>query len=164
MTDDPNNPEADIGLGQVELARHKPELAVADFDAALKKGGDPARVLNDKGIALDYAGRHREAQTCYRQGLSAAPDDHELRNNLGLSLALTGDYKRSIEILTELVQEPDATPRNRQNLALALGLEGDQDDARMVAKRDLDDGAVENNMKFYAAVKATAKPADPSAN
>ena len=53
-----------------------------------------------------------------------------LRNNLGLSLALSGQHAEAIEMLRAVVDEPGAKARNRQNLALAYGLAGDLDGRR----------------------------------
>jgi Flp pilus assembly protein TadD len=45
-----------------------------------------------------------------------------VRNNLGLSLALSGQRDEAAAILRKLASEPDALPRYRENLAYALSL------------------------------------------
>src|SRR5690606_636257 len=73
------------------------------------------------GAALDLQGRHADAQQAYQAGLAIDPTNLALLNNLGLSLALSGEHERAIQLLRELVNDPNATPRVRQNLALAYG-------------------------------------------
>ena len=77
-----------------------------------------------------------------------------LRNNLGLSLALSGQYAEAIELLRAIVDEPGAKARNRQNLALAYGLAGDLTAAERISRLDLDEEAVQNNLSYFAALAA----------
>jgi Flp pilus assembly protein TadD len=111
------------------------------------------RALNAAGIAFDLLGRSREAQQSYRAALALQPDDRAARNNLGLSLALSGAYEQAIAELSKLTLDPGATPRMRQNLALALGLKGDEAGMARVAKADLDEAAIAENQRFFAAMR-----------
>jgi DNA-binding transcriptional regulator YdaS (Cro superfamily) len=77
-----------------------------------------------------------------------------LRNNLGLSLALSGNHAESIEMLRAVVDEPGAKARNRQNLALAYGLAGDLTAAERISRLDLDEESVQNNLSYFAALAA----------
>ncbi len=154
----PSRPEPDLELGRLELAAHKPSESLAYFDAALILAPDSAPAWNGKGVALDMLERHVEAQDAYRTGLSRASEDRVLQNNYGLSLALSGNYPDAIKVLTALAQEPGATARNRQNLALALGLQGDVADAKLVARTDLDEQTVDSNLRFYEASRAAPIP------
>jgi Flp pilus assembly protein TadD len=61
-----------------------------------------------------------------------------LRNNYGLSLALAGNHDEALELLSAVVDEPGATARNRQNLALAYGLAGNLVAAERISRLDLD--------------------------
>lgn len=123
------------------------------FDQALLVDPRCVAALNGKGIALDELGRHGDAQAEYRSAWSLAPDDRAVLNNLALSLALSGQYDEAIALLTGLVQDRHATPRNRQNLALALSLKGDDAGAQRVARADLDDAAVSNNLRYLDTVR-----------
>ena len=89
------------------------------------------------------------AQGVYETGLTHDPTNLSLLNNLGLSLALSGQHDRAISLLSELVNDPSATPQIRQNLALAYGLAGNFEAARAVGAIDLPPGAVESNVNFY---------------
>jgi Flp pilus assembly protein TadD len=160
----PTDARAEIGLGRLNLIRRQPALALAAYSLALQDSPGNLVAINGEGVALDLLGRHLDAQARYRQGLAENPDERTLRNNLGLSLVFTKDYDEAVAILTRLAQEPDATARNRQNLALALGMEGDSSDAKMVAAHDLDDASVENNLRYYDYMRgaAPAGGADPA--
>jgi len=105
-------------------------------------------------VALDLAGQHEAAEAAYRAGLEVAPDSMLLRNNLGLSLALAGRHQESIALLRAVVDEPGAKTRNRQNLALAYGLAGDLVAAERIARLDLDEESVQNDLAYYAALAA----------
>ena len=145
----PTDVRPEIGLGRLNLVRRQPAVALAAYNLALQDAPGNLVATNGKGIALDLLGRHLDAQAVYRRGLLSSPDDRTLRNNLGLSLVFTKNYDEAVSILTALAQESDATARNRQNLALALGMQGDRTDAKMVAAHDLDDVSVENNLRYY---------------
>jgi Flp pilus assembly protein TadD len=161
----PQIAEAEIGLGRVFLAQHKPAEANVEFDGALKHLPDDTRALNGAGVARDDLGRHEEAQAFYQRGLAIAAADRVLRNNYGLSLALSGNYAKAVTLLRPLVDEPGATARNRQNLALALALGGQRAEAEKIAKIDLDTAAVSSNLRFYEALRTTpavaSLPASP---
>jgi Flp pilus assembly protein TadD len=150
----PQDPGPLIGLGRVYLVSHKPGEAAIYLDQALKKGADAAFVWNDKGVAYDQLRRHKEAQQAYRDGIARYPSDRALRNNLALSLAMSRQFPEAETLLRQLVAEPGATSRTRENLALVLGLEGNAADARQVAANDLDGAALDNNGRFYAYARA----------
>src|SRR5580658_6766506 len=146
--------EAEIGLGRVFLAQHKPAEANLEFDGALKHSPGDTRALNGAAVALDNLGQHEKAQIFYRRGLAIAPEDRILRNNYGLSLALSGNYAQAVGVLRPLVDAPGATARNRQNLALALALGGERAEAQKLDQVDLDTASVDNNLRFYDALRA----------
>ncbi|HEX4112485.1 MAG TPA: hypothetical protein VH020_08110 [Stellaceae bacterium] len=154
-----------VGLGRVYLVEHKPGEAARYLDLAVKQGATAAFVWNDKGVALDQLRRHQEAQQAYRTGLANYPNDHALRNNLALSLAMSREFREADELLRTLASEPGATARTRQNLALVLGLEGDDAGARHIAEADLDGAALDNNEHFYDYMRAlmTGAPLPPVA-
>jgi len=149
----PSDGDLHRGFGNVLLALGKPQLALAHLEIAAGKNPGDARVHNALGVAHDLAGRHDLAQQDYRRGISLAPDQLSLRNNLGLSQALSGDYNGAIATLSDLVSRPGATARNRQNLALVYGLAGDTTHAASVARGDLDDAAVRNNLNYYTLLR-----------
>jgi Flp pilus assembly protein TadD len=163
----PQDPAPLIGLGRIALVEHKPGEAATYLDRAIKKGADAAFVWNDKGVAYDQLRRHKEAQQAYREGLGKFPADRALRNNLALSLAMTGEFNEAENLLRALAADPGATARTRENLALVLGLEGNGAEARRVAQNDLDGAALDNNIRFYqyarALITGTSLPSSTAA-
>jgi Flp pilus assembly protein TadD len=150
---DPRNTEGLRGLGAALIALDQPELAVEQFEAALAIEDDH-RSYSGLGVALDAMGDHALAQAYYRVGLELAPGNLTLLNNLGLSLALTGDHPAAIEALSQAATHPAATARQRQNLALAHGLAGDPEVAARIARLDLDEAAVQSNLAYYDVLRA----------
>jgi Flp pilus assembly protein TadD/cell division protein FtsN len=151
---DPNDPDLHRGFANVLLALGKPQLALAHLEIAVSKNTGDARIYNALGVAHDLAGRHDLAQDDYRKGIALAPDQLSLRNNLGLSQALAGDFNGGIATLSDVVARPGATPRNRQNLALVYGLAGDNVHAALVARSDLDEAAVKNNLAYFTLLRS----------
>ncbi len=150
----PKDPELHRGLGNVLLALGKPPLALAQLEVAAAQNPNDARIYNALGVAHDMTGQHDLAQESYRKGLSLAPDHMGLRNNLALSQALVGDYQSAVATLSDLVARPGATMRYRQNLALVYGLAGDSEHAASVARADLDEAAIRNNLAYYTLLRS----------
>jgi Flp pilus assembly protein TadD len=153
----PDDPNARRELGNALIALGRPSLALVEFDAAFDRSQD-ARCLNGMGIALDLMGNQPAAQAQYRAGLKLDPGNTSLRNNLALSLAVTGSYAESLALLEPVVRAPGATVRQRQNLALIYGLAGEPDRAAAVARVDLDETSVRKNLVFYETLRAMNDP------
>ena len=74
-------------------------------------------------------------------------------NNLGFTYILAGRLSDAITLFEKLTDDPRATVQHRQNLALAYGLAGREDDARKIAMQDLPRSAVEKNILSYRAMR-----------
>lgn len=156
---DPTNPDPYRELGKIFIAQDNASEALKEFDAALHRDSSDFRSWNGRGVALDMMARRKSAQEAYRQGLALAPDNVALRNNLGLSLALDGDHGAAIDVLEALRTTAEATPRTRQNLALAYGLAGRHADAEAVARIDLSNEQVRNNLEYYSRMRGSSQTA-----
>jgi Flp pilus assembly protein TadD len=150
---DPKDPDAHRGLGNAMLALYQPQIAIQSFNAANALKPD-ARCYNGIGVANDMIGGHRAAQVAYQQGLQLAGGNLQLQNNFALSLMLSGDYPEAIEILNAVITDPAATPRHRQNLAMAYGLAGDIKEAARVSRLDLEEAQVQNNLSYYLTLRS----------
>ncbi|HZS84798.1 MAG TPA: tetratricopeptide repeat protein [Stellaceae bacterium] len=148
----PDDADIERGFASVLLAVDQPELALTHLNAALAHKKDP-KIYSLIGVANDLLGRYGVAQRAYAQGLELAPDNLALRNNLGLSQALAGNFAEATTTLSAAAASPDATARMRQNLALAYGLAGDTEKAAAIARRDLDEQSVKNNIAYYAMLR-----------
>jgi Flp pilus assembly protein TadD/cell division septation protein DedD len=152
----PNALEGELhrGLALALMSMNQPEGALSELDAALAKTPQDPRLYNVLGVAHDLIGRHDLAQQDYQKGLKLAPANAGLRNNYGLSLALSGDYGAAATELSQLADEPGASPRHRLNLALVYGLAGDDRKAASVARSALDEQAVQSNLAYYALLRS----------
>jgi Flp pilus assembly protein TadD len=90
-----------------------------------------------------------QAQESYRAVLASAPRDVAARNDLALSLALTGQFAEAEDIMTSMARSSTATPQIRQNLALIYGLAGDATHAGAMSRMDLDTPTTEGNLRFF---------------
>ena len=71
--------------------------------------------------------------------------------DVGLAYALAGAGDRAVQLLEEAARAPGATPRTRQNLALAYAIAGDWRRARAVAAQDLSPAELPARMEQWAA-------------
>ncbi len=152
---DPKNVDALVGHGTTLTGLNQPHLALQRFQAALDVA-PPGRIPglhNAIGVAYDMMGDPDLAQESYRNGLHRSADDLTLVSNLGLSLALQGKYREAIAALRRAADLPGASARHRQNLALAYGLAGFTDQAAQIARMDLDEQLVMQNLSYYAVLR-----------
>ena len=138
-----------LGLGRVHLALDEADKAFAFAQSASALAPADARVLVMRGVALDMMGRHTEAQQSYRMAMKVKPLSVAVRNDLALSLALSGQYREAIDILTPMAKSTTAPPRIRQNLALVYGLMGDNARAAELSNVDLDKLSTQANLRFF---------------
>ena len=151
----PNSSDAYVGLGMVYLVMDQPENALDAFEKALCKNPRCPKALNGYGIALDMLDDHEAAQANYRAAMELDPLAISYESNLALSMVLAGNEIEAIRILERLSRSPNATPRIRQNLALAYGIAGDTSMAKKVGRMDLSDDMVVNNIAYIEAIRET---------
>jgi Flp pilus assembly protein TadD len=110
------------------------------FDV-LSKAHTPAnpdwRILSVQGTALDQMGKHEQARGYYEAALRIAPNEPSVLSNLGLSYVLSRDLPKAEETLRKAQASGRADARVRQNLALAVGLQGRFSEAESIARADL---------------------------
>jgi Flp pilus assembly protein TadD len=133
---EPNNTGAALGLGRLELASDPAAAAGVLLRISVRDQHNVA-VLVDLGIARDLLGQHAEAQHAYRQALAVEPGRTAASVNLALSLALSGDPRQALAILRPIALSPGASPRVRQDLAVALVLAGEDEEAGRVLHTDM---------------------------
>lgn len=153
---EPQNVDALRGMGTAQLALRRPEEAIPPLKQALAISANDFRVLNALGVAFDLTGDRGGAHQFYRTGLKLAPDNAPLRSNYALSLALSGDSEGALETIQPLAGRPIATAQQRQTMALVYGLAGQQAEAERLARMDLDEATVAENMQRIAALRGDA--------
>ena len=118
----------------------------------LTKAHSPAnpdwRILNVQGTVLDQMGKPEEARRYYTSALKIVPDEPTVLSNLGLSYILTKDLPKAESVLRKALDRGAADPRVRQNLALAVGLQGRFAEAETIAKADLPPEEAEANVAY----------------
>lgn len=144
---------ARVGKAKALIALDQPQSAISHLEAALKIE-ESGRVYNAFGVAYDLLGDHGTAQAYYRTGLDVSTGNLNLQNNLGLSLAVSGRHDEAIRVLRKSAASPRAKARNRLNLALAYGIAGETEAAAETARIDLDEASVQQNLAFYATLRA----------
>lgn len=142
------------GLGNALIAQDQPGLALTQFEEAIRLAKDDVRGYSGKGVALGMIGDYAAAQAVYRRALQIDPDNRTVLNNLGLSLAFSGAPQEAIDLLLPVALDPKATPRHRQNLALAYGLAGNMTEAAKIGRMDLDEESVQKNLAYYQLLRA----------
>lgn len=143
-----------IGMTRAYLSLgDAPHALVSATEAQGLKPQDP-RVLVNRGVALDTLGRHVEAQESYRTVLVGTPRHVSARNNLALSLALTGQFAEAVELMGPLLRSSAATPRMRENMAVIYGLMGEPERAAALTRIGLSEEQTQSNLHFLATVRA----------
>jgi Flp pilus assembly protein TadD len=109
---------------------------------------DPSNVRAALSVALIQIQqgnpRAAESRLADLEGRAPAAD-------LGLAYALAGRADRAVQILEAAAREPGATPRTRQNLALAYAMAGDWRQARAVAAQDVSPADLPARLQQWAA-------------
>lgn len=141
--------------GMVASAYGKALAANGDFQEALKvirRSTDPTapdwRLLSAEAAIQDQLGNPTEARRIYFEALKIAPNEPTILNNLGLSYVLTNELPAAEKVLRQAVASPQADARVRQNLALALGLQGKFAEAEKVATAALPPAEAAENMAY----------------
>ncbi|WP_345814959.1 tetratricopeptide repeat protein [Paraburkholderia sp. PREW-6R] len=143
-----------LGLARVAIRERRFADAILLYQPLVAANPADAVAYAGLGTAYDMSGRHSDAQSVYRKGLVATPGDVALRTNLGLSLVLDGQPREGANLLLDVANSPSAPPQARQNLALAYGVLGNDDAAGRILSVDLPKGSVNDDLRYYDAVRA----------
>jgi Flp pilus assembly protein TadD len=133
---DPKSADAEVGLGRC-LLKMDPRSAEAAFLAATQDDPGNAAAFSDLGIARDLQNNFAGAAQAYQQSLNLNAGSTPTAVNLGLSLALSGQGEEALQYLGPIATGPDATPKIREDYAVALVAAGRTDDARQVLAVDM---------------------------
>lgn len=138
--------DARLGLGRTLLSLGRHEGALAELQKATKQKQSRSASLA-YAVTLDAALRHGEAQAVYQSLINLDAEDLEARNNLALSIAVSGDTAGAKSMLESLtVQYPQYTAF-RHNLALVHVMRGNKNKAWRLVKSDITRKAFNRNVK-----------------
>ncbi len=135
----------------LELLRaNRPVQAEQEYRRLLAMGSRDWKTHNALGSALAEQGRYAEAREQYRLALKLAPANAKVINNIAMSHILEGNPQEAERLLREALPRARGrvATKLRQNLALALGLQGRFEEARYMASHDLSPQEVEANMAY----------------
>jgi len=149
----PKDADALIGMGNALVALNQPDSALADLQSGLALSPSP-RGYRALAIADDLLGNYQAAVSDCGNGLAQFPEDAGLHVDLGLSQALAGDYDGAVATMQAIASSPNATARDRLNLALVLGLAGRDAEAAQAAAGDLDQKSIQSNLIYYAELRS----------
>ncbi len=140
---------------EVLAAYGKAQAAAGQFEQALQTIGRAQtpdrpdwRLMSAEGAILDQLGRSQEARDQYRKALDIQPNEPSVLSNLGMSYLLTKDLKTAETYLRSAAEQPGADSGVRQNLALAVGLQGRFAEAEAIARKELSPDQAEANVAY----------------
>ncbi|APO65903.1 Flp pilus assembly TadD-like protein [Rhizobium gallicum] len=163
----------------VLAAYGKAQAAAGQFQQALDTIGraqTPDRpdwkLISAQGAILDQMGKPSDARARYRDALDIMPNEPSVLSNLGMSYVLTGDLRTAETYLKQAASQPGADSRVRQNLALAVGLQGRFPEAEEIARRELAPQQADANVAYLRSMlsqqnswqKLAAKDSAPASN
>jgi Flp pilus assembly protein TadD len=135
------NPKADVSgrLARLYARMGKDQLALAEFDAAVKAHPRDAALWNDLGYYHYERGNWAEAERALRKALELEPEHQKAWTNLGLALGQAGKYQEALVAFEQVVRPAEA----RCNLAFVMNTQGKRDEARQLYQEALDlDGSL----------------------
>ena len=94
-------------------------------------------ILSIQGTALDRLGKHEEARQYYNNALKIKPEEPSVLSNLGMSYLLSKQLANAEEALRRAYDGDRSNARIRQNLALAVGLQGRTSEAENIVSAGL---------------------------
>ncbi|WP_395645804.1 tetratricopeptide repeat protein [Terricaulis sp.] len=131
-----------------QLAAHKPQEALRPLAVLAQAEPQNWRARNALGAALDQLGRFQEARRAYAEALTLQPNDAGILTNMGVSHLMEGDPEGAEPILRQAVAQPSAPPQARQNLAIALALQGKFSEAEQLERVDLPPAQAQANIAY----------------
>lgn len=143
------SPAVLLEFSKSSISNKNLDAAVAKLKKLVDLGIRDWEIYSVLGIAYDYKNEFDKAMDAYKTALEISPDNPDVINNMGLSLALSGDIYGATEIFEELVKSVDGKPQYRQNLAILLALNGEMDRASELVYHDLPYDMATRNTKTY---------------
>lgn len=133
----PGNKVVLAGWGRALAENGQSQQAFDVLSRAHTPASPDWRILSVQGTTLDKLGRHDDARRYYASALRIMPDEPSVLSNLGMSYVLTKELPKAEETLRRAHAGAPVDSRIRQNLALAVGLQGRFDEAENIVKADL---------------------------
>jgi len=143
-----------VERGKANLAVGNVNEAIGFLATARAKDEQNWEIHAALGIAYDLTEAFAKARESYDRALQLSKDNPVVLNNMAISAALSGDVERAIATLENAPLAARHSPQIRQNLALFYGIKGDMEKAEALAKMDLDEASVRNNLAVFSRFRA----------
>ncbi len=137
-----------LTYGLAQIAARNPQEALRPLASVASLDAHDWRVRSALGAALDQLGRYTEARQAYTEALAIQPNEPGVLTNMGVSHLMEGDPAAAEPILRQAVAQPNAPAEARQNLAVAIALQGRFDEAQQLERIDLPPATVAANMQY----------------
>ena len=137
-----------LTYGLAQIAARNPQAAVRPLTALAAADARDWRVRSALGAALDQVGRFTEARQAYQEALAIEPNDPGVLTNLGVSHLMEGDPAGAEPFLRQAMAQPNAPAQSRQNLAIAVALQGRFDEAQQLERMDLPPAQAAANLEY----------------
>ncbi|MDQ8727006.1 tetratricopeptide repeat protein [Bradyrhizobium sp. LHD-71] len=105
-------------------------------------------ILSIQGTALDRLGRHEDARRYYENALKIQPNEPSVLSNLGMSYVLSKELPKAEDALRRAHAGAPSDARIRQNLALAIGLQGRFPEAESIITAGLPPDEAAESVKY----------------
>ena len=147
----PANAEALLEAGRARIAQGNGFYALDFLNRAAAAAPRDWRPYSLMGVAMEQTKRPEDARVAYGRALELSPENPAVLSNLALLAAGQGDRGQAEALLRRAVAQPSATARERQNLALVLGLSGKVAEAERLIRRDLPPEVADANVAYLQA-------------
>ncbi|MFN3837108.1 MAG: tetratricopeptide repeat protein [Brevundimonas sp.] len=159
----PNNLDALLELGRAHIARGQAFYGVAPLEKARNLAPRDWRSYSLLGVAYEQVRRFDDARAAWNQALAVSPDNPDVLTNAATAALTRGDAPGAETLLRRAAAQPTASAKVRQNLALALGLQGKMGEAEQILRRELPPEQAEQNLNWLRSrTPATGTAAAPA--
>ena len=141
----PRDGAVKAALGSAMVHMENPTRALDYFGEAQLMGASERLFLSDRGLARDLLGQQDAAQRDYQLALSITPND-ELTRRYALSLGISGEADRAIQMLTPQLRAQD---RGAWRLrAMILAMNGRDKEATEIVNATMPPAMAQNIMPY----------------
>ncbi|MFZ4541159.1 MAG: tetratricopeptide repeat protein [Rickettsiales bacterium] len=137
----PDNATVNYMMGKVHMDANRYNAALDSFERGLKQRPNDLDINLGKAVSNDMLAQHSAAQLVYARTMNMNPNANltSLRTNYAMSMMLSGNPIKAIELLQPEVKKPDVPTVTRHNLALAYGMLGRHAEAKKLLNGEIDE-------------------------
>ena len=125
----PDNYRAYVSRGVAHFKKGRRELAIRDFDWAIKLNSSYPLAYNNRGFAYDSMGEHERAIRDFDKTIDLNPNFVEAHANRGLAYSRMGEQERAIRNFNRAIELNPRHTLAYNNRAIAYLLEGHYEQA-----------------------------------